>query len=141
MHAKLSLLLRKSDELETIIDDHKDEYRWSDSVCEYFLATTYDMLALQRAVSNWFHNQTPAIALFHTTIKSHMLVHVALYSFRINPSMVWNFMGEDFMKRMKTLCQQNTCATDWLDVNAKLIDQYCRGMDFFLLDDNMEYFR
>ena len=141
LHAQIRLLLKKSVELEVIIDDNKEFYRWPTPVCEQFLQSTFDLLELQRAVSNFFHNQEPAIALFHTTIKSHMQLHVALYSFGINPIMVWNFMGEDFMKRMKTLAQQNTSATPWLKVNAKMVDQYCRGMDFFLLDGNCEFFR
>ncbi len=45
------------------------------------------------------------------------------------------------MKRIKKLTAQNAVATNWLNVNAKVIEQYVRGMDLFLQDESAGYFR
>jgi hypothetical protein len=141
VHAQIKLLLARSVELEEIIDANKSVYRWPENICERFLECTFELCALQRAVSNWCSEQQPPIAMFNVTIKSHMLIHCALYSFGINPVMVWNYMGEDYMKRIKKLTAQNAVATNWLNVNAKVIEQYVRGMDLFLQDESAGYFR
>ena len=141
MHTQIKLLLKKSVHLETIIDDNRSYYRWPEPVCREFLETVFEYLALQTALNTYFVTLRPAIALFHVTIKSHMLLHCAIYSFGISPSMVWNYMGEDFMGRIKSLVLQNTAGTAWLKVNEKLVDQYCRGMNSFLVDDTFDTFR
>jgi hypothetical protein len=127
--------------MEEILDSNKALYRWNDATCDEFLALTLKYLELQKGLANHFDEQDPPIALFHTTIKSHMLVHCALYAYGINPTVVWNYMGEDFMKRMKPLAQSNTRGTHWSDVNGKLVEQYVQGMDLFLLDENIGFFR
>ena len=134
MHQQIVLVLQRSVKLEQIIEDHKLEYRWDTPVCEDFLETTFDYLALQKALSNYFVGQSPPIALFNVTIKSHMVLHCALYNFGINPCMVWNYQGEDFMGRVKKLVQQNTNGLQWKAVNGACIEQYIRGMDLILRD-------
>ena len=141
VHRQIDLLLLKSAQMEEIIDAHKNTYVWPRQVAKQYLKITFDYLSLQQSVHNWFSGQRPCIALFHITVKSHMLVHGALYNFAINPSLVWNYMGEDFMKKIKKLAAQNAVATNWLSVNQKVVQQYVHGMDFFLRDANFEYFR
>ena len=130
VNTQIRMLLKTSVSLENIIDDNRGVYRWPTVVCQRFMDETCKYLALQKGISNFFDEQTPAIPLFNITIKSHMLVHCAAYSFGINPAMFWNYMGEDFMKRIKVIAQSNTRGTHWANVNAKLIEQYVRGMDF-----------
>ena len=129
---EILLMLRKSVELEDHLDRHKHFYCWPEAACDAFLRKTHEYLCLLSSVANRFHTMRPPKHYFDVTIKAHGLLHCAKSAYGISPTLVWCYMGEDMMKKMKALLSQNTRGTQWIAVGDKTIRQYVYGMDFLL---------
>ena len=134
VHRNVLRALRASVKLETLIDEHREEYKWPAAAADKFLETTIDLLALCTWLAQHHQRQRPPIVLFHITIKFHYLLHVALVTKFINPRLSWNYAGEDFMRIVKKLlvsCQSGTPARL---IARKALRKYAHGMTS-LLDD------
>ena len=107
-HTQVRKLLKNPLELEQIVKQNLDSYKYPAAVAERYLKLTFEMMDLKRALTNFYHQQQPPVALFHITVKCHYLVHIALLCKYLNPSRVWNYSGEAMMKRLKALIRQNT---------------------------------
>ena len=129
---EILLLLRKSVALEEHLEQNKHFYCWPKAACDKFLETTHEYLCLLSTVADRFHNMRPPKYYFDVTIKAHGLLHCAKAAYGINPTLVWCYMGEDMMKKMKSLISQNTRGTHYLDVGDKVMNQYIYGMDYLL---------
>eukprot|EP00969_Alexandrium_andersonii_P211002 9318989-Alexandrium_andersonii.AAC.1 len=70
---------------------------WPPAASQQFQSVVFNFLALQTALGSFFHSQ--GVFLFHTTIKSHYLIHLGDCTAWINPRIAWNYAGEDFMQR------------------------------------------
>ena len=139
-HKQVRALLKRTVRLEEIMQENRQHWKWPRAASTEFLKNTWEYLELKRALANHYHQSSPAVWLFHVTIKSHYLVHLALFVEHMNPTLVWNYSGESMMKRIKSLCQQNSRGTGWLNVEPKVMDQYVYGMEF-LLDDQSGWWR
>ena len=107
-HIQIRKLLKNSTELEKIVKDNLDCYKYPAAVAQRYLQLTWEMMDLKRGLANFYHQQAPPVALFHLTIKCHYLVHIALLCKYLSPSRIWNYSGEAMMKRLKALVTQNT---------------------------------
>ena len=129
---KIRLAIKMSILIESILDDNKDEYRLSETNAKKFLDAVHSMNCLTTELGNFFHSQRPHIELFNYTIKNHYLIHIALMSKYLNPSLVWCYQGEDFVGRMKILVQQCIKALPAHKVFNKAMQKYVHGLSFLL---------
>jgi hypothetical protein len=140
VHKQVKGLLQASIRLDSIITNNWNHWKWPAAEAALFLKTTWEYLTFKTALANHFQDCEHPIRLFHVTIKSHYLIHLALSTFHMNPVLAWNYSGEALMKRVKSLCCQNVRGTPWLKVEPKTMKQYVYGMEF-LIDDNRALWR
>jgi len=140
VHKQIKGLLQTSIKLDSIITNNFNHWKWPAAEAELFLQTTWEYLTFKTSLANHFQDREHPIRLFHVTIKSHYLVHLALSVFHMNPCLAWNYSGEALMKRVKSLCCQNVRGTPWLQVEPKTMRQYVYGMES-LLDEDRAWWR
>ena len=109
-------------------------WKWPAATCDAFLALTWDSLALKASLANYYQTvRKPPLAVFNITIKSHYSAHVALFArSSINPTKVWAYSGEAFMKKLKAMVANNADGTPLHKLEPKAVDQYIVGMQFVL---------
>ena len=87
-------MLTASIKLDSIMNDNWNHWKWPAAEAKLFLKTTWEYLAFKTALANHFQTREHPVRLFHVTIKSHYLVHLALATFHMNPCLAWNYSGE-----------------------------------------------
>ena len=95
-----------------------------------FRKNVYDLLVLVTALGRAY--QADGHLLYHFTIKSHYLAHVAQYAQFVNPSLRWCYNGEDFMQRVRKIAANCQRGTKPIHVPAKILLRYCTGVGFML---------
>eukprot|EP00969_Alexandrium_andersonii_P201861 8919338-Alexandrium_andersonii.AAC.1 len=103
VHRQARLGLKFSVRLEEISKAHGHEVKWSQSVGAEFLKCIYNFLALLTSLGR--HHHSKGLFYFHVTIKCHYLVHLGMFALHMSPRLAWCYMGEDFMQKVKQLCQ------------------------------------
>lgn len=78
MHDKISILLKMSAHLDTIVDRNASEFALNDDEATDLIATGFGYLSLFREVAEMFRNCE--VALFSITAKAHYLAHSCLLS-------------------------------------------------------------
>ena len=68
--------------------------------------------------------------VYSVTAKSHYLAHMALDAKYINPSLGWNFGGEDILGKFKICFQQAIVGNSMTQVLGKFCKMYKVGMHF-----------
>ena len=87
-----------------------------------FIKTVDAFLAHQ----NWLHEDgvTRHIKVYHRTIKSHMLWHMARDSKWYNPKLGWTYSDEDFMGKVAVLCRSVSRSVPNVDRPRKLLEKW-----------------
>ena len=78
------------------------------------------------ALANMFHEEGKA--LFHITIKSHVLLHIAQDSSRVNPLKTWCFAAEDFLQKVRLLVQHSSHGSSPIHIQNVVMTKYVRGL-------------
>lgn len=106
VHKQIKLLLKKTLELDQILDDHRlvdGYYKLPEAVHEQFVSACFALGQLHKQVSE--HYAAENIKIFNITAKTHCLMHIALLSKFFHPGLAWCFQGEDFMRVVQRLLQ------------------------------------
>ena len=119
------ICLKRSITMEDILDEHEDAFKLSREKAALFLEASYDYLQVISALRHHFKG----VRLFHITIKSHYLQHIALSAAWLNPRLSWRYMGEDFVGIVRNLIQTCQSGTPPRLVVSRAIRKYCFGMD------------
>ena len=125
-HRLIRLCMERLKAMDEVVEANKSEFTFSKDVAASFLQMTYDFLSANNALADFFHNQN--IMLFHITIKYHYLVHIALRSVGVSPSLAWCYGGESFLKHIKRICRQASFGTRMEKLSDKIIEQWMCGM-------------
>ena len=86
-----------------------------------------------------FYNKRLKLMLFDVTIKTHWTLHQALTCGFLNPRKSWNFAGEDFMHKVKTLLATCTKGNSAAQSTVKLAEKYAYGLhhQFMQIEDSL----
>ena len=123
MRLALKMLVR----LEELLDEHPAYLnRWPQAASESFMESTVHFLACMTALGNFYHPQ--GVFLFHTTIKSHIMLRLAKMVKWMNPKKAWCYAGEDLMGRLRTLVQGSTAGSPPELVACKVMTKYIRAL-------------
>lgn len=126
-------LLEVSVRMETILDSCAECFKLPDNLSQEFIDNTFKYLAVNTLLRRHFDG----IMLFHVTIKSHYLIHIAFSTQYWSPRLGWCYSGEDFVGRIKSLIAACHSGTPARLVVAKSLRRYCVGMGFNLMSDNL----
>jgi len=125
-HMKMGL--KATVDMENIMSVWSAVYRWPRNVHREFDRNAIKFCLVQTALGEHFHPLR--IALFHFTIKSHYLLHIALASLYINPRLGWCYSGEDMMGKVKHLIQGTYRGTPVHVLVSKTMRKYANGLAF-----------
>ena len=132
VHRQIRLALVMTWGMEQLMDRHSEEVKWPEGAAQEFQDNVLSYLALVTAIATHFHQQGQV--LFNVTVKSHYLLHLARFSFFLNPRLAWNYAGEDFMQKNKKIVQGSHKGTAAYQVGNKVFAKYGLGLDFALRD-------
>lgn len=132
-HKKILLMLRLVVDIESLMDDHADEYVFPEDAAKRFEKSVFAFAQLNTDLANHFHPR--GVHLFNHTIKFHYLLHIARAAHYMNPRLSWCYSGEDYMKRIKTLVQGSCRGTAAHIVVTKAVHKYVRGLGLALHAD------
>lgn len=104
VHKQIELLLKCTIGLDKIIDENRHEVSMSESDSKRLISKAFSMAQVNLQVYNHFKDEGYS-KLFHVSAKMHMMLHNALLSGFVSPSLVWCFAGEDMMRKVQTLAQ------------------------------------
>ena len=125
---QMRLGLQYSIRIEEILDENADAWRLSDEAAALLQTTIQNFLTIQTALGR--HFQAQGLLLFHTTIKSHYLLHIGLNSARLNPRLSWCYSGEDMMQRVRKLIQGAQGGTPPDRIVGKVMDKYAMALAY-----------
>lgn len=100
-HKQVLLMLQLAIKMESILDANKDEYRLPADAAAEWKKSAHGFVQLTTALAHHFHGG--GILLFHFTIKSHYLLHLALLASETNPRLAWCYSGEDLMHLVRVM--------------------------------------
>ena len=119
--------LKSSAEMDEILATFPDADVLPKIFADQFNRASWTYARAQNACAS-FYNEELKLMLFDATIKTHWMLHQALTCGFLNPRKSWNFAGEDFMQKIKTLlasCTRGNCAAQ---STVKLVEKWCYGM-------------
>jgi len=128
VHRQIGLFLKANIHLETILAEHRMEYRLPDSAATSFKQCTFAMLQIQQALAHHFALQ--GLKLFNMTTKCHFLCHIAILAKHINPSKTYCYRGEEFMHISRGLAESCVKGLDAASVSQKMCEHYRVGLHF-----------
>ena len=91
----------------------------------------FSLMSLVTALGNVYHPHE--VLIFHYTIKCHYLLHSALMAHYLNPSLGWNYSGEDYMQKAKVLLQSCQKGNNPNRALAQAMAKYCFGLAFRMM--------
>ena len=103
---ELSVFLQKNLELDTLLDTYPTTAgHWSlpQHKAKEFKETMFTVGQLHVQLRDLF--KAKGIKAFNMTAKSHMLMHIALLSEHVHPTLGWCFQSEGFMRVVQRLLQ------------------------------------
>ena len=122
LHEKVLLLLQLSIKLDQIVDSQDpDRFTMDEGTRQDLENSCRAFLLMWSDVQKCF-TQDDKNALFHITIKAHMLVHACLLS--ASPRRTWCFRGEDVMQKMRRVCFSCSKRSPPWEVGNKAIRKY-----------------
>ena len=133
IHKKIKLMLKLNLKMEEMMDLYTDQIKFPAASAQKFVEFGFAMFQLQKDINNHF-NADPDCnkQLFSLTGKIHMVLHSCLLSDRINPKLVWCFMGEDFMRKVQKLGESCVRGNKTAAVSQKMMMHYRLAMHFHL---------
>ena len=69
---------------------------------------------------------------FNYTVKHHYMLHIALLAERASPKIWWCYQGEDFMQKVKLLCQARQRGVANENLMEKVAIKYLWALDMLL---------
>ena len=131
-HKWMKLLLKMAIDMETLLDFHRDEYRFPEQAANDFKKAAYGFVQLNTIVGHHFHDRRQL--LFNFTIKFHYVLHLGHIAAYINPRLAWCYSGEDFMHKVKAIVQASDAGSPpWL-VPLKTMRKSAQGLGMSFLD-------
>ena len=127
-HRIVRLCLEKSIALESLLDENKSVYRFTDADAVRFREACWDLAALITTLGNEYHPK--AIFLFHYTIKTHLMIHAGLEASEISPRVGWCYSGESAMRLVKELMQASCRGSCPALTMSKAMLKYSFGMSY-----------
>ena len=128
VHRQIRLGLVYSNEVEDILDEQPDVFRLSDEAADRLQTSINNFLTIQTALGRRFHAMGDL--LFHTTIKSHYLVHIGMNSSQLSPRHSWCYSGEDLMQKVKKLIQGAQGGTPPEKMVGKVMEKYAMALGY-----------
>jgi hypothetical protein len=129
-HRQVLLGLRYSVAMEELVDSHAEAIVWPAAAAEQFLEAAYNYLACQTALGQHFQRPPEARLLFLTTIKSHVLLHLAMLTKHMSPRLAWCYAGEDLMHRVRGMVAGAQRGTNPVLVVSKVMRKYLWALSF-----------
>ena len=129
-HRSARLALESLNKFDSIIDKHKGKNKIPADDADDLLKQARTFLLLNSALGHHYHRQ--AIRLFNTTIKFHILLHLAKQSRFLHPSKGWCYGGESFLKFVRNIVQRCALATKLHNVGNKSLECYVQGLHMTL---------
>ena len=68
------------------------------------------------------------IALFHFTVKNHILEHIGLDASHLHPQLSWAFSSEDFMLSVRKMVQSSSAGSKSVHVQTVTMRKYMWGL-------------
>ena len=106
VHRRVKILLETNLELDRLLDAYPTTAgHWSlpKDVAKTFKQHMFTVGQLHKQLSD--HFKAIDIKIFNMTAKSHMLMHIALLSEHVHPTLGWCFQSEGFMRVVQRLLQ------------------------------------
>ena len=131
-HRMIRLALQASVGIEDTLDAAQGDFVLGEAAADALEEHCFNLMALVACLGNYYHPRH--VHLFHYTIKSHYVLHLALKAKELNPRLGWCYAGEDWMQKAKVLlasCQKNSSPTLAI---SNALDKYCYGMTFNMMD-------
>ena len=130
VHKNMVLIMKMAVNMESVMDEHKDEFRLPPAAAAKFKESAYAFAALTAVLGHHFHPRGDR--LFNFTIKSHYLCHLGDTAAYWNPRKSWCYAGEDMMHKMKVLIQSSQRGAAAHVVVPKVIRKYVQGLELKL---------
>ena len=131
-HKQVKALMACAVRLEKLIDENKFNYKLSASDAEGWRDACQGLVQLTTRLGHYYHPQH--ILLFHTTIKNHYALHLALIAKHFNPRLGWCYAGEDDASRKDLGAEFLLGVSPPLVVN-KVMTKYSRGLSLMCSQD------
>ena len=129
LHSSMLSAMKKSARIEEILSEHSGVVGPLPAAAE-FMTCTAEFLLLMQYLNRECLGQD--YQLFSVTIKAHVLMHSAMQSFHMNPTMGWVYMGEDFQGTMRTLMESCSAGNKPHQATVKLTKKWARAIDVSL---------
>ena len=119
-HKHITAGLKRAIEIEDVLDRNPRVAKLPDAEAQAYKTHVFAFLAHFTWLAQYFISLPVGerLRLFDVTIKGHYMAHSALTCHHQNPRMGWCYMGEDYMKIMKSLMQ--SCVRGNAPQNATL---------------------
>ena len=117
--------MKQSAEIEDILEANKTMFKLSEDCAVQLLSAVTDFLAFQTSLRNHFGNSRQ---LFHITIKSHYLLHIAIIGHYMNPRIGWCYSGEDMMGLFKKVIANSQRGVPMSQLSDRSMMKYSYGM-------------
>ena len=121
-HAAIYEALLASFKMDQILDAYPDTDVLPGSSSQEFVDASWKYARLQNATADYYAQQ--GLMLFDVTIKTHWTCHCAQHAPFLNPRKSWNFAGEDFMHKCKTLMQSCVKGNSIHQSECKFAEKY-----------------
>ena len=131
-HRHVKMVLEASVQMETILKRNVGNYRLAPDDAAEFLKQTWKYGVCISALGGFYH--TKGLWLFHFTVKSHYLLHIALDAAQTNPNMTMCYQGEDLMHKVKILVQASCRGTCPQKLVSKFLVKYMHGVSFNIMN-------
>jgi hypothetical protein len=133
LHRQIRLGLLYSIEIENILDEHADDFRLPPVAATWLNTRIANLLTIQTSLARRL--QDAGELMFHTTIKSHYLVHIGLNAAQLNPRMSWCYSGEDLMQKAKLLIQGSQSNNPPQRVVPKVMLKYVMALAYTMFSN------
>jgi len=128
VHQKILLLLKLNVMIETMMTNFSHLISFPSDKVELFRRYVFAWAQSQVELSQYFAEQNVGKTLFTVTSKMHQVVHCAKNAQFLNPSLVWCFIGEDFMRRVQKLGEASVRGNNGAQAVSKMMQHYRLAM-------------
>ena len=123
--------------MDQILDAYPQEAKLPEDASQAWAMAAFRFLSCFSELAKFYlANKVNGVycTLFNITIKCHYLAHIALRVRFLNPRKGWCYTGEDFMQQIKRVAAASCKGNKIYRVGNKIIEKYCWGMHFRLLN-------
>ena len=131
VHEMMLWTLEQSIEVDKVLQDYRFEFTLPEPAAKRLLDASFRFCQGCTALIKHFHPLD--VALFHFTVKTHYILHIALVGQYINPMLAACDSGEDMMKIVKRLLASTTRGRTSVQACRAAMQKYIRGISFDFL--------